>query len=146
MIFAALPLKQNQWRRHSQPDIALEPARQYLRYSLSCRDLAAMITERGLSLDPFLELINTFLIIPITTNGSFRTGFCWGLGLALGIGTFSRLLLYFSSPIIAFFKPTSKPAMNPGPSPFNKLMGCLKQVFILVLLIVLVVFVAYRTL
>ncbi len=37
--------------RHFQPEIILLTVRWYLRYSLSYRDLAEMMTERGLSLD-----------------------------------------------------------------------------------------------
>ena len=37
--------------QHYQSDIILLTVRWYLRNALSCRDLAEMMTERGLSLD-----------------------------------------------------------------------------------------------
>jgi hypothetical protein len=78
------------------------------------------------ALGPVKEVLyNAFVV-----NAAFRSGFCWGISLTALIGLASRYLLYFLKPIRDFFKPSSKPATNQGPSPFQQMVGCLKVVML----------------
>ena len=93
-------------------------------------------------LEPFLEILKTNVWIPYQTNDSFRLGFCWGSGLVafllLIIGGTSRFILYFLAPVISFFKPSRKPAMDSGPSPFGQMMGCFSGVLKLIIVSVII--------
>jgi hypothetical protein len=57
-------------------------------------------------------------------DGSYRSGFTWGLITALVIGYTSRQLLYWWNRVLQFFSPTKQPATKEGPSPYSTYRGC----------------------
>ena len=90
------------------------------------------------TISSILEYFNDAVLFRLVAEEAFRAGFCWAAFLALLVGMFSRFFLYFWKPIKAFFAPTKSPATNSGPSPFSRMMSCLTQILIFVLVVVLV--------
>jgi hypothetical protein len=73
------------------------------------------------------RLVNFILdsvCIPFFNNTVYREGFIFGLGAAFVIGFVTRYVLFARGLILAFFRPSQLPATRPGPSPFDRLVGC----------------------
>jgi hypothetical protein len=79
------------------------------------------------------------LLDGLASDASFRSGFCWGLMIALAVGFLSREVLYRWNKVLQFFKPTQKPATNPGPSPFSTCMGAIFALLVLMIILVIIV-------
>lgn len=71
-------------------------------------------------------------------DGSFRSGFWWGLFIALLIGWASRQIIYRWNQFLQFFNPTQTPATEPGPSPFRTLI---QAIFAFVVLAIVFIFI-----
>jgi hypothetical protein len=67
----------------------------------------------------------------LTGDSAFRSGCFSAFLAALVIGYVSRKILYFWNRVLQFFKPTQKPATNPGPSPFNTCVGAIFGLLVL---------------
>lgn len=92
-----------------------------------------------------LDFLDAALWTPLVTSDMFTRGFFWGLVVALAVGTLSRLALYVYAPIKVFFKPTQRPATQPGPSPYSRLIGCfgsLLKLGLIAAILILLVYVA----
>jgi len=88
-------------------------------------------------IDAVADFINSFFT-RLADDSSFRAGFLLGLLVALSIGWLSRQLLYWWGRILQFFDPTTRPAVAPGPSPFNT---CVGAIFALIALVGILIFV-----
>jgi hypothetical protein len=86
-------------------------------------------------IDAILDTINPFLA-RLADDSSFRSGCLWGLFIALFIGLVSRQLLYWWNRVLQFFRPTKKPATDPGPSPSKTYAGAVFSFLALVSVLV----------
>lgn len=84
------------------------------------------------------------LLERFTNDACFRSGFYWGLMVTLVIGLVARQLLYYWNRVLQFFKPTQKPATNPGPSPLSTCMGAILAFLALMIILVIIVLVIAR--
>lgn len=83
----------------------------------------------------FTQVIKFYVWNRFVNESAFRSGFCWGLSIALMIGWIAQKLLYGRSRFLQFFRPTQIPAVNPGPSPFQTFMGCAGPILIMFILV-----------
>lgn len=84
-----------------------------------------------------MESLNQIFFLSVAALNDFSEGFWYGVGVTLTVGLIIFLLAKFWGKISVIFKSTKVPATNLGPSPLQKLGGCVVSLLILVVLIVI---------
>jgi hypothetical protein len=81
------------------------------------------------------KIFNSIILLTIAALSDFSKGFWYGVIVTLTLSFIISLVGRYWKKISAIFKATRVPATNPGPSPIQKMGGCILSLAILVLLI-----------
>ena len=82
-----------------------------------------------------MEFLNIVLFLSIDTLDDFSEGFWYGVVVTLTLSFIVFVFGRYWKKVMAIFKPTRVPATNPGPSPIQKMMGCVVSLIIVVILV-----------
>lgn len=84
-----------------------------------------------------ITFLNNPIFLLVAALTEFSRGFWYGVVVTLLFGFIVTLLVRFWKKVSIFFKSTRVPATNPGPSPLQRMMGCVMALLIVLILLLI---------